>query len=150
MAGNGRKHIFESLKLCMLFASMINKVLLEFIRARGIPKAVMKCVMTFLALFGILMGVNLRGLETLTVCSSLHAPIQCHTCEHSETLPTDNDGPPKHHHHHQCCIHALPVVVECDSAILLPVSVSATLNLRPESDVIPEAPSLSAEKPPLI
>jgi len=108
-------------------------------------------VFTWLLVFGIIAGLNLRVFVTPGGCSSICPQTQCHPCDHQDTLPADHDHDgPVEHHHHECCIHMLPLTVERDSTIVLLVPVCTTPGLRPESEVPPDAPFLSSEKPPLI
>jgi len=105
---------------------------------------------------GIITGLNLRVFAMASGCTSIRSETECHSCEHQEALSAehhsheDSEGDPLHHHHHEGCVHSLPLTVGRDSTIVLLVPVCLSQHLRPESEVAPDSPFLSSEKPPLI
>jgi hypothetical protein len=62
----------------------------------------------------------------------------------------DDKCPSDHHHHSGCCSHPLPLTVGNDPVCRLGISDSSDIGVSHESDLPPEEPFLSPEKPPLI
>jgi hypothetical protein len=61
-----------------------------------------------------------------------------------------DDCPTDHHHHFGCCVQAQPLTIQNDLICRLGIPGSSLLSVRDESEVLPEAPVLGSEKPPLI
>lgn len=117
----------------------------------------MRNFLTWLMVFGVLAGVNLRALSAegdhRTICKE--KVEQCCGNEIS-SLPEsshDHDGgdcPPDHHHDHQCCLHVMPLTVDQQAESWLRDPASTFLGFRHQGEVPPDGPFLSSEKPPLI
>jgi hypothetical protein len=76
--------------------------------------------------------------------------VEVHDTSVSRESHHEGDGCPVEHHHHYCCSHGLMLGIEGQVFDRLGAAESVILQLRPEADVLPEAPFLGSEKPPLI
>lgn len=86
------------------------------------------------------------------VLATMHQKV--HSGHHEENLPCDplhdENCPPEHHHHCGAVWHLAPLVSENEINVRLPWLSSSDLRPSEESDLIPEDPYLSSEKPPII
>jgi hypothetical protein len=73
---------------------------------------------------------------------------------HEEHLPCDpshdEDCPSHHHHHCGTVCQVVPLICENEVKCGAPWRLSDNLRPRQESDLMPEDPYLSSEKPPII
>jgi hypothetical protein len=103
----------------------------------------------------VLVGLGAQVLR-ITVGGAIcpHSKVTC--CEnHLAEMPLDdhdNDdgGPCEHHHHHGCCSHPLPLTLDTTLVYRLGIPGGSLLAIRHESEITPEGPFLSSDKPPLI
>lgn len=106
-------------------------------------------------LAAVLVGLQVRVLAD-DPCEVLTAMHQSDPCEHhhEDNPPCDPSHgekcPAEHHHHCGALCHVMPLVSENDYACRLPLPVSSRLRVIPESDMIPDGPYLSSDRPPII
>jgi hypothetical protein len=102
-------------------------------------------------------GFSARAMTTeasrATTCS--HSSDVCCQDHHDQSERHDGhhdgDGCPLDHHHHQgCCSLSQPLAIENHFMGRLGVAESVLLSAGHESEMPPEKPFLSSEKPPLI
>ncbi len=75
-------------------------------------------------------------------------PAECgHEDSHHQH---DEKCPPGHHHHCGGCLHQLPLGVENGLIGRLPAFEISRLNIRAESERVPDGPFQALDKPPLI
>jgi hypothetical protein len=106
-------------------------------------------------LLAVLFGLHLRVLakDPCEILSLMHQAD--HSDHHHEgNLPCDPSHnekcPSEHHHHCGALCHLMPLVSENDFVCRLPLPVSSRLRVIPESDLIPDGPYLSSDRPPII
>jgi hypothetical protein len=125
----------------------------------------MKVVFTWLMVFCVLAGLNVRSLGADDHHRLVPCPHEVDSCSddvstshhhhddhghHHENHDGDHDGK-DHHHHHECCSQAQPLGMENQFICRLgPISGSSLLGVRHEGETTPEEPFLGSEKPPLI
>lgn len=115
----------------------------------------MRLVASLILVLAVFIGLQARVLakDPCEVIASMHQVDDC--CHRNEkTLPCDpsheENCPAEHHHHCGVLCHASPLVSENDFASRLAVPTSIRLRLQPESELIPEGPCLSSDRPPII
>lgn len=116
----------------------------------------MRLVASFILVLAVFIGLQARVLakDPCEVMVSMHQGVHCDH-HHEESLPCDpsnEENCPAEHHHHHCGVlcHVSPLVSENDFVGRLAAPTSIRLRLRPESELIPEAPCLSSDRPPII
>jgi hypothetical protein len=115
----------------------------------------MRLVSSFVLVFAVIIGLQARVLakDPCEVIASMHQVDPCDH-PHEESLPCDpshEKNCPAEHHHHGCVVcHVSPLASEDDFASRLELPTSIRLRLWPESELIPEGPYLSSDRPPII
>ena len=102
------------------------------------------------------------GVGALAITFSSGGTLACassmgHSCDdHSDcSVPTENSHeedscPHDHHHHLGCCALFQPLMIEKTLICRVDVIQSSLLRMSHESEIAPDEPFLSLEKPPLI
>lgn len=115
----------------------------------------MSFVSSFILVLTVFIGLQARVLakDPCEVMVSMHQGDHCDH-HHEESLPCDpsheKNCPAEHHHHCGIVCHVSPLVSENDFAGRLAEPTSIRLRLRSESELIPEGPYLSSDRPPII
>ncbi|MEO7099819.1 MAG: hypothetical protein ABI162_10695 [Luteolibacter sp.] len=116
----------------------------------------MRSFLTWLMVFGVLAGLNLRALSADGSCIVCFVNVE-NCCKNapstSQEKSQDSDSkksPADHEHHHGCCSHVLPLAAMNESNCKFGIPTSFLLVARHESEVAPDGPFLGSEKPPLI
>jgi len=100
-------------------------------------------------------GQHSRALakDTCEVTASQHQKDHPDHC-HDDHLPCDSshdkDCPSHHHHHCGTTCHFTPLISENDIKCRAPWCLADNVRPRQDSDLMPEDPYLSSEKPPII
>jgi hypothetical protein len=110
---------------------------------------------SFILMLAVLLGLHARVLAKVP-CEVIVSTHQADHCDHhhEESPPCDSphekDCPAEHHHHCGLGCHVSPLVTEENFASLLLVPAFSRMRLRSESELIPEDPDLSSDRPPII
>jgi hypothetical protein len=111
---------------------------------------------TWLMVLSVLFGLGARGLALPAghgVNAAHGIESRCghdhhHEHSHGDHSHDDKNCPPDHHH--GCCAPAMPLTIEKQAVCRLGISGLNLFGQRDESELPPEEPLLSSEKPPLI
>ncbi len=116
----------------------------------------MHAFLKWVLVISLVAGVTARGmsLERMHVVpcdhSHCHGSDHHHPCESGEEHDENGDCPADHHHHSCCQAQAQPLILEKVHDRRLEISSFLRLGIVRESEIAPEEPILSSEKPPLI
>jgi len=108
--------------------------------------------MRFFLLALMLLGLLTGGTVRAGNCGEACEPPASDCCQdHGSKKGHPEDQCPEGHHHHSLCCHVSPAVsTEDEEHISLAARDPDAALCRPQSEMIPEGPFLSSEKPPLI
>lgn len=115
----------------------------------------MRFVSSLILMLAVFVGLHARVLAKgpCEVIVSMHQADHCDH-HHEESPPCDSsqekDCPAEHHHHCGLGCHVSPLVTEENLSSLLLVPAFSRLRLRSDSELIPEDPDLSSDRPPII
>jgi hypothetical protein len=115
----------------------------------------MHCASSLILVFAVFFGLHARVFAK-GPCEAILATHQAGHCDHhhEETPPCDTsheENCPAEHHHHcgLSCSFSL-LVTEDTFASLLLAPAFVRLRLQSDSELVPEDPDLSSDKPPII
>jgi hypothetical protein len=111
-------------------------------------------LLPWILLIAIVTGLNARviGKDPCEVAAKMHCSGGDES-HHDHHLPCDTSHDqkcPAEHHHHVACCHSFPSAAEFECTCRLSPPSSSFLGVLLESEIAPDGPFLSEEKPPLI
>lgn len=115
----------------------------------------MHVVSSFILVIAVFFGLQARVLskDPCEVIASMQHAEHC-DAHHEDSPPCDpsheKNCPAEHHHHCGMVCPVNPLTSENDFAYRLSAPASSRLRWRPESELIPEGPHLSSDRPPII
>ena len=115
----------------------------------------MRCVHSLILVFAVFFGLHARVFAK-GPCEVIVSAHQADHCDHhhEEAPPCDSSHeencPAEHHHHCGLGCFVPPLVMEDTFASLLSAPAFVRLRLRFDSELVPEDPDLSSDKPPII
>lgn len=118
----------------------------------------MTSLFKYLMVFCVLAGLHASAVASdvcrSTTCSELvdhwDSPDNCSASSRKDIHHEGDPCPLDHHHHCDSCTHALPMIVESEPVCQIGIAGILLIGSFHESDLAPEEPFLSSEKPPLI
>ena len=118
-------------------------------------RVLMRFFLTWLLVFGVLAGLNLRALSASGSSLTMCAEEISHCCgndasQHQGQNHEGHECPLNDHHHHGCCFHVLTLILGTDAEWKFTLSSSSFAGFRHEGEIPPDGPFLGSEKPPLI
>jgi len=115
---------------------------------------VVRKFLPWILLIGVFIGLHARviGKDPCEVAAKMHCSGESGPIHNDNSpcdTPHDKDCPAEHHHH-VACSHTSPSSAEFDDSFRLAPPRSIFLGLSLESEIGPDGPFLSEDKPPLI